>query len=161
MEYKKVSYEIIENVPSILITKYFIVNIVSVSAYFISALFVTFSNWYKTKAFFSSNKKLEFRGEEIKTSVNIDFNENVAIKDDLKVLRTEILFFNKKESLIKLKEALVKNPDIDISKIPMNFTLKEKIEFTNKETPQNYQIFKSVPVLALKINKILKLSYFK
>lgn len=159
MEYKYKTYEIIELTPRILKTDIPLIDILTFTAYYIGAPFYIIWKNYKLKlplfSFLSNKKHLSFDGAENKNSVNFDLEGNKKTFNPSGITKTDIIFHEGNDAILKLNELLIKGFKINNKKLSLNFIIKEKTETYNDIQNKNDEIvFMSSPELAEKIAKL-------
>lgn len=159
------TYEIIETIPSVLKTNIPLIDVFSYSIYFISSFFYLLYKGIKDinyiKAFFSNKRKVSFEGAENKTASIFDLN---GFKKEFKkdgIIKTEIIYYEKKEALVLLNDLIRKGYKIDLDKLSSSLIIKEKKEFYADNIEKKEEVLISTPFLAEKISKILFLDKLK
>lgn len=164
MEFKiKKTYEIIDYQPKVLITNIPIIDIISLSIYYIGTPFYLIYRKLKNNEpfnnFFRKKTSDVFKGGETRYSISSDLNDNQIDIDTSSVLNTEIYYHYDNKAYLILKELICSGSNIKMDVLSKKFFIKERIEFydINSSVNNETEVIFSYPEFAAKIAKILHL----
>lgn len=160
---QKTTYEIIDYHPKILITDIPILDIISLSIYYIGTPFyLIYRKITKKEAFnnfFIKRKSEEFKGGEQRYSFSLNQNNELIDVDTSSVLNTKIIYHYDKHAIKLLKFLIEEGIEFNTNLLSDKFFIKERIEYfdSNSSVNTKTEIIFSFPEFAEKIAKFFKI----
>jgi len=171
MEYKRITYEIIDPFPDNLKTNIAFVNIFNYFLYFLVSVF------YIIKKYLSAPKKITsfFKKKEVIFSCDIEKDLILLDQKNLfltsypdcdKIIKTETEYLSKKKAKSLLKKLKTKNDWLDKHYFSNAFFIKKKIEYINYNSKEKHDkieemVFIGIPITAFKTKQILNKFFLK